>query len=127
MLGVMSFPELADVVSDDPNAKAAILHAEDETPGRVAIIMGDERLLQERMRETFPKVLYAATKQALKTPETAACAIFMGQILKTWSDVHGAIDARASQEFPHVSFHIMHVLLGGENQRMIHFTSNVLT
>jgi len=28
MLGVVPFADLADVVSDDPNAKAAILHAE---------------------------------------------------------------------------------------------------
>tara|TARA_Y100001973_G_scaffold102343_1_gene167208 strand:+ start:325 stop:672 length:348 start_codon:yes stop_codon:yes gene_type:complete len=106
-LGAIPFTTLADVVKDDSDAKAAIDYAEEQTPGRVAIVVGDSLL--SKHPGLFRTALAVATKQALETPDSPVCAIFNGELVKAFPTLESAVNARSDGEFPHVHLHIIAV------------------
>ena len=88
-LGAIPFTSLANVVKGASDAKAAIDYAEEQTPGRVAQIIGDSLL--PKYPALFYSALAAATKQALKDPDLPVCAIFNGEVFKAFSTLESAI------------------------------------
>ena len=107
-LGAIPFTALADVVKDDSDAKAAIDYAEEQTPGRVAHIIGDSLLPNHP--DLFRSALAAATKQALKDPELPVCTIFNGEVFRAFPTLKSAVAARSAGDFPHVHVHIIAVV-----------------
>ena len=107
-LDIIEFPALAELVKDDNDAKAAIDYAEAQTPGRVALVVGDSILPEHP--NLFRMALAAATKQALYDPDLPVCTIFNGAVFKAFPSLETAIEARQSGQFPHVHVHIIVVV-----------------
>lgn len=105
-LKAVSLAALVDIVKDS-NVKAALAHAQAQDPGRVAHIVGDSLLTENE--ELFTATLAAATEQAVMDPDLPVCAIFNGRVLKAFSALDTAVEARKDGHFPHVHVHIMAV------------------
>ena len=105
-LKAVSLATLVGIVKES-NVKAALAHAQAQDPGRVADIVGDSLLAENE--ELFTATLAAATEQAVTDPDLPVCAIFNGRVLKAFSALDTAVQARKQGQFPHVHVHIMAV------------------